>query len=68
MNPQAIFIKNSELGQCNVRLAVAHEFLLRPEYEMHIASFPCLKEKVNDPNARAINSPPQRSEMQYFTR
>lgn len=55
MNPQTIlFITNSELGQCNVHLAVAHEFLLRPEHEVHIASFPRLEENVNDLNSRAL--------------
>jgi hypothetical protein len=37
-----LFITNCELGQSTVALAVAYEFLLRPEYDVHIASFPAL--------------------------
>lgn len=55
MDPRSIlFFTNSELGQSNVHLAVAHELLLRPRYELHIASFPPLEEKVHKLNTRVL--------------
>ncbi|GAQ06596.1 hypothetical protein ALT_3917 [Aspergillus lentulus] len=50
---KVLFLTNSELGQSSVCLAVAHEFLLRPEYDVHIASFPVLGPTVTMMNARA---------------
>lgn len=50
---KVLFLTNSELGQSSVCLAVTHEFLLRPEYEVHIASFPVLGPTVTKVNARA---------------
>ena len=48
-----LFVTNSELGQASVILATAHEFLLRPEYKVHIASFPTLQIEVEELNATA---------------
>jgi hypothetical protein len=48
-----LFVTNSELGQASVILAVAHEFLLRPGYKVHIASFPALQPEVEELNATA---------------
>jgi len=48
-----LFVTNSELGQASVILATAHEFLLRPEYKVHIASFPALQKEVEELNATA---------------
>lgn len=45
-----LFVTNSELGQASVILAVAYEFLLRPEYQVHIASFPFLQSHVDQLN------------------
>jgi hypothetical protein len=45
-----LFIFNCELGQSTVALAVAYEFLLRSEYEVHIASFPALEKAVLELN------------------
>ncbi|KAH6665803.1 putative UDP-glucoronosyl and UDP-glucosyl transferase [Halenospora varia] len=45
-----LFITNSELGQASVILAVAHEFLIRPEYKVHIASFSALKNCITELN------------------
>jgi hypothetical protein len=41
-----LFITNCELGQSTVTLAVAYEFLLRPGYDVHIASFSALENSV----------------------
>jgi X-X-X-Leu-X-X-Gly heptad repeat protein len=48
-----LFITNSELGQSTVTLAVAHEFLLRPEYDVHIASFSPLQDAISELNDQA---------------
>jgi hypothetical protein len=48
-----LFMTNSELGQASVILAVAHEFLLRSGYKVHIASFPALQPEVEELNATA---------------
>jgi hypothetical protein len=45
-----LFITNSELGQSTVVLAVAYEFLLRSEYDVHVASFPALEKAVLELN------------------
>ncbi|KAI4716246.1 UDP-glucoronosyl and UDP-glucosyl transferase family protein [Aureobasidium sp. EXF-10727] len=53
-----LFLTNSELGQASVVLAVAYEFLSRPDYEIHIASFPALQkdvEQLNEMAARLSN-------------
>ncbi|KAL9109104.1 MAG: hypothetical protein Q9227_006195 [Pyrenula ochraceoflavens] len=50
---RVLFFTNSELGQATVCLAVAHEFLLRPQYDVHIASFTALEESVSALNTRA---------------
>ncbi|KAJ5362845.1 hypothetical protein N7541_003689 [Penicillium brevicompactum] len=54
METQTVLIlTNSEPGQSNVQLAVAHEMLLRSGYDIHIASFPILEEKIKELNAYA---------------
>jgi hypothetical protein len=50
---KVLFLTNSELGQAAVCLAVVHEFLLRPQYDVHIGSFPLLGPTVTKLNARA---------------
>ncbi|EEB97975.1 hypothetical protein MPER_02602 [Moniliophthora perniciosa FA553] len=41
-----LFITNSEHGQANVILAVAHELAQRPDVEVHVASFSKLQNRV----------------------
>ena len=54
METQTVLIlTNSEPGQSNVQLAVAHEMLLRSGYDIHIASFPILEEKIKELNTYA---------------
>lgn len=53
-----LFLTNSELGQCNVALAVAEEFLRRDEFRVHIASFGPLAPMVDELNNRADASHP----------
>lgn len=53
--PSILFLTNSELGQASVCLAVAHEFLLRPTYTIHIASFASLRSSISQLNLRAIS-------------
>jgi hypothetical protein len=48
-----LFITNSELGQSTVTLAIAHEFLMRPEYDVHIASFSPLIGAISELNEHA---------------
>ena len=50
-----LFFTNSELGQASLCLAVAHEFLLRPSYNVHIASFAPLHDAISQLNSRAVN-------------
>ncbi|PLB47923.1 UDP-glucoronosyl and UDP-glucosyl transferase family protein [Aspergillus steynii IBT 23096] len=52
-NSSILFFTNCELGQASIILAVAHEFLLRPSYSVHIASFPSLAPDVDILNERA---------------
>lgn len=47
-----LFLTNSELGQANVALAVAEEFLHRNEFSVHIASYSQLAPLVNELNKR----------------
>lgn len=47
-----LFLTNSELGQCNVALAVAEEFLRRGDFRVHIASFRPLAPLVHELNTR----------------
>ncbi|KAI9374039.1 hypothetical protein BJX61DRAFT_532705 [Aspergillus egyptiacus] len=48
-----LFLTNSDLGQASVCLAIAHEFLMRESYEVHIASFKPLETAVIELNSRA---------------
>jgi len=41
-----LFVTNAESGQANTILAMALEALTRPHVEVHIASFPILKQRV----------------------
>lgn len=47
-----LFLTNSELGQANVALAVAEEFIHRDEFLVHIASYSQLAPLVNELNER----------------
>ncbi|KAJ6114545.1 hypothetical protein N7486_000323 [Penicillium sp. IBT 16267x] len=47
-----LFLTNSELGQANVALAVAEEFLRRNEFSVHIASFSQLAPLVKELNEK----------------
>ncbi|THW62868.1 UDP-glucoronosyl and UDP-glucosyl transferase family protein [Aureobasidium pullulans] len=49
-----LFVTNSELGQAGVILAVAYEFLVRREYDVHIASFPALQSSIDHLNDTAF--------------
>jgi hypothetical protein len=51
-----LFITNSELGQSTVILAVAHEFLIRSDYDVHIASFPALAGSIPELNEDAATA------------
>ncbi|KAJ6122878.1 hypothetical protein N7512_005343 [Penicillium capsulatum] len=53
-----LFLTNSELGQCNVALAVAEEFLHRDEFRVHFASYSPLAPMVEDLNKRSGASYP----------
>jgi hypothetical protein len=41
-----LFVTNSESGQANTILAMAHEAATRPHVDVHIASFPVLERRV----------------------
>ena len=41
-----LFVTNSESGQANIILAMALEATTRPRVEVHLASFPVLKQRV----------------------
>ncbi|RDW90305.1 glycosyltransferase [Aspergillus mulundensis] len=49
-----LFLTNSELGQASVHLAVAHELASQSACEVHIASFPALKQQVDALNASIV--------------
>ncbi|KAF7595863.1 hypothetical protein BBP40_004356 [Aspergillus hancockii] len=50
-----LFLSYSELGQANISLAVAHEFLLRSSYDVHFGSFAPMESAVSQLNARATS-------------
>lgn len=50
--PVILFLTNSELGQASVVLAVAHELVSQSTSDVHVASFPALKQ-----HADALNVP-----------
>ncbi|KAL3474334.1 hypothetical protein BJX99DRAFT_231662 [Aspergillus californicus] len=54
-NPTILFLTNCELGQATVCLAVAHEFLVRKSYNVHIASSPLLETAITNLNSRAAS-------------
>lgn len=62
-----LFLTNSELGQATVCMAVAHEFLLRPEYDVHLASFSSLSKAVTDLNVRSKALSDGASEATFHT-
>lgn len=45
-----LFFTNSEHGQANVILAVAYEFLLRGEFDVHIASYHAFAQRIEHLN------------------
>jgi hypothetical protein len=45
-----LFLTNSEYGQANVAFAIAYEFLLRNEFDIHIASYATLETRVHQLN------------------
>ncbi|KAK0196224.1 putative UDP-glucoronosyl and UDP-glucosyl transferase [Armillaria mellea] len=45
---KVLFFTNSEYGQANIVLSVAHELCFRPDVEVHIASFPVLSPRIRD--------------------
>lgn len=49
-----LFYTNSEYGQANVILAVAYELLIRQKYNVHIASFAPLKNRIPELNNLAL--------------
>ncbi|KAJ5579507.1 uncharacterized protein N7459_005492 [Penicillium hispanicum] len=53
-----LFLTNSELGQCNVALAVAEEFLLRGEFRVHVASYRPLAKLVEGLSKRVEGAEP----------
>ena len=50
---RVLFFTSSEYGQANVILAVAYELLLRQKYDVHIASFAPLKNRIPELNEQA---------------
>lgn len=50
---RVLFLTSSEYGQANVILAVIYEFLIRREYEVHVASFTPLKGRIKKLNEQA---------------
>ncbi|TVY20796.1 Glycosyltransferase sdnJ [Lachnellula arida] len=48
-----LFLTSSEYGQANVILAVAYELLLRREYQVHLASFAVLEDRIRELNELA---------------
>jgi hypothetical protein len=44
-----LFLPNAESGQANTILALALEALTRPHVQVHVASFPILKRRVERP-------------------
>lgn len=42
-----LFLANSEHGQTNIVLALTHELILHPDIDIHIASFPALRKRVD---------------------
>ncbi|RAK79081.1 UDP-Glycosyltransferase/glycogen phosphorylase [Aspergillus fijiensis CBS 313.89] len=44
--PRVLFLANSEHGQTNLILALSHELLVRGDTDVHIASFPTLKPRI----------------------
>ncbi|KAJ5083257.1 hypothetical protein N7456_012684 [Penicillium angulare] len=53
-----LFLTNCELGQCNVAIAVAEEFILRDKFTVHIASFRPLAELIEKINRKSASSKP----------
>ncbi|KAF5856863.1 hypothetical protein ETB97_006650 [Aspergillus alliaceus] len=53
-----LFLTFSELGQATLPLAVAHEFIIRSSYDVHIGSFAQLEPAVSHLNARAATLAP----------
>jgi hypothetical protein len=45
-NRKILFVTNAESGQANTTLAMALEAITRPHVEVHVASFPALKRRV----------------------
>lgn len=62
-----LFITNSALRRSTVSMAVAHEFLLRPEYDVHLASFASLAKAVTDLNVRSKALSDRASEVTFHT-
>ena len=60
MAPQkkVLFLTNSEYGQANVILAVAHELRIQGHFDVHIASFHDLRQRVAQLNRSACNTAP----------
>ena len=50
---RVLFFTCSEYGQANVILAVAYELLLRQKFDVHIASFAPLKNRIPELNEQA---------------
>lgn len=55
-----LFLTNSEHGQTNVHFATAYEFLLRDEFDIHIASFESVGQRVQELN-RLVQSDRQKA-------
>ena len=43
-----VLLCNAEHGQANIPLAIAHELLIRDNIEVHLCSFPNLRERFDD--------------------
>ena len=54
---KVLFLTNSESGQANTILAMAHEASTRPHVEVHIASFPILERRVKRLSPKLIFHP-----------
>jgi hypothetical protein len=58
--PKVLFITNAERGQANIQLATAHALLVdnHDSIDVHLASFPVLKDTVERVSQKAIRAIP----------
>lgn len=67
-----LFLTNSEYGQAQVALAIAHQLLQHPQIQVHIASFPELEPRVQQlqgaiPNDESDATAGETAELAFHT-